>query len=154
MRESACAWERESPNPPPPFGSSFYMFFLPLGLPYVNWASQECCLYYRGPYSSPRTFVLFLEQRPLGFPLPRLLTTAVLDSFSPNSLIPGWGAMNPHATGQLSPEATMKTQHSQSLKKKQNPQAPSLLCHLCTFAHFLFLEVSLTSNFPEVRLRR
>ena len=27
-----------------PFGSSFYMFFPPLGLPYVNWASQECCL--------------------------------------------------------------------------------------------------------------
>ena len=29
------------------FGSSFYMFFfLSLGLPYVNWASQECCLFY------------------------------------------------------------------------------------------------------------
>ena len=27
-------------------GSSFYMFFLPPGLPYVNWASQECCLFY------------------------------------------------------------------------------------------------------------
>ena len=24
----------------------FYMFFLPLGLPCVNWASQECCLFY------------------------------------------------------------------------------------------------------------
>ena len=25
----------------------FYMFFLlPLGLPYVNWGSQECCLFY------------------------------------------------------------------------------------------------------------
>ena len=23
-----------------------YVFFLPLGLPYVNWASQECCLLY------------------------------------------------------------------------------------------------------------
>ena len=23
-----------------------YVFFLPLGLPYVNWASQECCLFY------------------------------------------------------------------------------------------------------------
>ena len=32
---------------PQPFGSSFYMFFLlPLGLLYVNWASQECCLFY------------------------------------------------------------------------------------------------------------
>ena len=29
------------------FGSSFYMFFFsPLGLSYVNWASQECCLFY------------------------------------------------------------------------------------------------------------
>jgi len=31
---------------PQPFGSSFSMFFLPLGLAYVNWASQECCLFY------------------------------------------------------------------------------------------------------------
>ena len=23
-----------------------FFFFLPLGLPYVNWASQECCLFY------------------------------------------------------------------------------------------------------------
>ena len=23
-----------------------HVFFLPLGLPYVNWASQECCLFY------------------------------------------------------------------------------------------------------------
>ena len=31
----------------PNFGFSFYMFFLlPLGLPYVNWASQECCSFY------------------------------------------------------------------------------------------------------------
>ena len=29
------------------FGSSFYMFFLlPMSLPYVNWASQEGCLFY------------------------------------------------------------------------------------------------------------
>ena len=35
--------ERSRPN----FGSSFYMFFLlPLGLPCVNFASQECCLFY------------------------------------------------------------------------------------------------------------
>jgi len=36
-------WERD----PMPFDSSFYMFFfpLPLGLPYVNGASQECCLF-------------------------------------------------------------------------------------------------------------
>ena len=30
------------------FGSSFYMFFLlPLSLPYINWASQEGCLFYQ-----------------------------------------------------------------------------------------------------------
>ena len=34
-------------KPQPSFGSSLYMFFLlPLGLPYVNWPSQECCLFY------------------------------------------------------------------------------------------------------------
>ena len=43
-RVPVCVGERE----PQPFGSSFYMFFffLPLGMPYVNWASQECCLLY------------------------------------------------------------------------------------------------------------
>ena len=36
--------ERERPRP---FGSSFYMLFSsPWELPYVNWASQECCLFY------------------------------------------------------------------------------------------------------------
>ena len=38
---------REGGREREPFGSSFYMFFfLPLGLPYVNWAGQECCLFY------------------------------------------------------------------------------------------------------------
>ena len=38
---------RETESEPWPFGSSFYMFFLlPLSLPYVNWASQERCLFY------------------------------------------------------------------------------------------------------------
>ena len=36
----------EKGNPWPNFGSSFYMSFPPPGLPYVNWASQECCLFY------------------------------------------------------------------------------------------------------------
>ena len=37
----------EERGPWPNFGSSFYMLFLlPLGLPYVNWASQECSLFY------------------------------------------------------------------------------------------------------------
>ena len=43
------AGERETPQP---FGSSFYMFFLPLGLPYVKWASQECLLYLRSSLRS------------------------------------------------------------------------------------------------------
>ena len=42
-RASVHEQERERP---PAFGSSFYMFFPPLGLPYVNWANQECCLFY------------------------------------------------------------------------------------------------------------
>ena len=38
---------RERERGPQPFGSSFYLFFpLPLGLPYVNWASQQYCLFY------------------------------------------------------------------------------------------------------------
>ena len=35
-RESGCTWERESVGKR--FGSSFYVFFLHLGLPYANWA--------------------------------------------------------------------------------------------------------------------
>ena len=39
--------QKEKRGPRPNFGFSFYMFFLlSLGLPYVNWASQECCLFY------------------------------------------------------------------------------------------------------------
>ena len=48
-RESAHVGKsrRERERDPWPFGSSFYMFFPPpLGLPYVNMASQECCLFY------------------------------------------------------------------------------------------------------------
>ena len=38
-------WREESP--PTQLWLHFYMFFLlPLVLPYVNWASQECCLFY------------------------------------------------------------------------------------------------------------
>ena len=36
----------EEKKEPWPFGSSFYVFSSPMGLPYVNWASQECCLFY------------------------------------------------------------------------------------------------------------
>ena len=42
--------EAEKERGPQPFGFSFYMFFffflLSLGLPYVNWASKECCFFY------------------------------------------------------------------------------------------------------------
>jgi len=42
------------------FGSSFYMFFLlPLGLPCVNWASQECCLFYLRSSLQPVDLPLF-----------------------------------------------------------------------------------------------
>ena len=51
--------------------------FLPLGLPYVNWASQDCCLFW-GPHSGPRTFLCSIFT---GFSLPCLLATAILDSF-------------------------------------------------------------------------
>ena len=43
-RARACAWERDSPGPLAPLFIRF--FSSPLGLPYVNWASQECCLLY------------------------------------------------------------------------------------------------------------
>ena len=37
-------------RPPAQFWLLFLCFFLlPLGLPYVNWASQQCCLYYLQP---------------------------------------------------------------------------------------------------------
>ena len=36
----------EEKREPWPLGSFFLGFFLALGLPYVNWASQECCLFY------------------------------------------------------------------------------------------------------------
>ena len=55
----------------------FLCFFLPLGLPYVNWAKQECCLFYL------RSSLRFLDL-PLfcfrGLSLPCLLATAILDS--------------------------------------------------------------------------
>ena len=61
-----------------------HVFFLPLGLPYVNWASQECCLFYlrsslqfsdlplfcfRGLFPS-----LFFNHRLSGFLFPILTT--------------------------------------------------------------------------------
>ena len=43
------------------FGSSFYMFSFPLDLSYVNWASQECCLFYlRSPFWTPFPYSNYL----------------------------------------------------------------------------------------------
>jgi len=57
-----------------------YVFFSPpsLGLPYVNWASQECCFFYLGSSLQPQSFLCFIFA---GFSLPCLLATAILDSF-------------------------------------------------------------------------
>ena len=60
------------------FGSSFYTFFLlPLGLPYVNWASHECCLFYlrSSLQSSDLPLFYFLRLSPSWS-----LATAILDS--------------------------------------------------------------------------
>ena len=64
-----------------PVGSSFYVFFLPLGLPYVNWASQEYCLFYlRSSLWSSDHPLTFLCSVFTGFSLPCLLATAILYS--------------------------------------------------------------------------
>ena len=82
--EHASMWggggrERERERESKSFGSSF-MFFLPLGLPYVNWASQECCLFYlRSSFQSSDLPLTFLCSIFAGFSLPCLLATAILD---------------------------------------------------------------------------
>ena len=84
VEECASTWERvcqcagESVCEREPFGSSFYMFFLPLGLPYANWASQECCLFYlrSSLWSSDLLCSIFM-----GFSFSCLLATTILDSF-------------------------------------------------------------------------
>ena len=64
-RKSALTWERKRERKR--FGSSFYMFSLPLGLPCANWAQP-------GVLSVlPEVFTLVLG--------PSFLATAILDSF-------------------------------------------------------------------------
>ena len=62
-KSAGVAGGRETPGPLAPL---FICFFLPLGPPYVNWASQECCLFYLR--SSLRvfgpSFVLFSQAFP------------------------------------------------------------------------------------------
>ena len=75
------AWEHADPKdtkrreaPSPNLAIFTCFFILPLDLPYVNWASQECCLFHSGPQ-------IFLCSIFEGFSLPCLLATAILDSF-------------------------------------------------------------------------
>ena len=74
MRERETERERQTPGPLAPL---FICFFLPLGLPYVNWASQECCLFYLRASLQSWTFLCSVFA---GFSLPCLLATAILDS--------------------------------------------------------------------------
>ena len=84
--------ERETPSHLAPLFICFFFFFffcLPLDLLYVNWASQECCLFYLSPCSGPRIFLCSIF---MGFSLPCLLATTILDCFSYSN----------HLTGDLS----------------------------------------------------
>ena len=68
-------------SPWPNFGFSFYMFFLlPLSLPFVNWASQEGCLFYLRFSLRPRIF-LCSTFRDFSLLCLCLLAPAILDSF-------------------------------------------------------------------------
>ena len=68
--------EREQKRPEEGFGYSFYMF-LSLGLSYVNWADQVCCLFYLRFSLRYSDLPLFYFLR---FSLPGLLATTILDS--------------------------------------------------------------------------
>ena len=60
----------------------YMYFFLHLGLPYVNWASQECCLFYlKSSLPSSYLPLTFLCSIFTGFSLPCLLATTILDSY-------------------------------------------------------------------------
>ena len=69
-KERACACRRESPQR---FGSSFCTF-LP---PPVNWASEECCLFYLRSSLCSSELPLFYFH---GSSLPCLVASAILDS--------------------------------------------------------------------------
>ena len=80
-RAPQCAGERASELALAPLFIRvfFVLFCFFLGLSCVNWASQECCLFYLRSSLVPWTFVCSIFA---GFPLPCLLATAILDSFS------------------------------------------------------------------------
>ena len=68
---------REQGERPPALWLLFLCFFSsPLGLPYVNWASQECCLFYLRSSLQSSDLPLFYFHGL--FPL-CLLATAILD---------------------------------------------------------------------------
>ena len=62
-REWGTAGERD----PRPLAPLFICFFLPLGLPYVNWASQECCLFYVRSSLQSSDLPLFYFRGPFPF---------------------------------------------------------------------------------------
>ena len=58
-----------------------YVFF-PLGLPYANWAQPGVLFYLKSSLWSSDLSLTFLYSIFVGFSLPCLLATAILDSFS------------------------------------------------------------------------
>ena len=76
-RERVCEKERERP-----LALLFMFFFIPLGLPYANWAQPGVLFYLKSSLWSSDLILTFLCSIFAGFSLPRLLATAILDSFS------------------------------------------------------------------------
>ena len=74
--------ERERERERAPFGSSFYVFFFPLGLPYASWAQSGVLFYLQSSLWSSDLPLTYLCSVLWGFPLPCLLATTILDSFS------------------------------------------------------------------------
>ena len=75
--------KRKCKREPQSFGTALYVyilffFSLPLGLSYVNWATQGAVCSTWGPQSGPQTFLCSIFT---GFSLSCLLATAILDSF-------------------------------------------------------------------------
>ena len=81
-REEMSAPARGAERERKPFGSSFYVFFFPLGLPYVNWAWPGVLFYLKSSLWSSDLPLTFLCSIFTGFSLPYLLAIAILDSFS------------------------------------------------------------------------
>ena len=73
--------ERERERERAPFGSSFYVFFFPLGLPYASWAQSGVLFYLQSSLWSSDLPLTYLCSVLWGFPLPCLLATTILDSF-------------------------------------------------------------------------